>query len=264
MARSPKESSTYGQYCPLALAAEVLCRRWSVLIVSRLLGGCSTFNEIHRGVPRISPSLLSTRLAELEHAGVARRRKGRGENRHRYELTDAGRDLADVIQTMAVWGQFWSRDMNLDDLDPAFLAWSMQSRMNVDSMPPGRTVIEFEFTGTHDEFRRFWLVSEDGRIDMCLKHPGYETDLFVQADLLRFIETWRGFRDLRAEIRSRNIRLTGSRRLMRAFPDWLQLHVLASLQRKAKGREHRLGLQAGNSKTRKSDMTDRVSRRDGS
>ncbi|MEO1574532.1 MAG: helix-turn-helix domain-containing protein, partial [Pseudomonadota bacterium] len=151
-----RNSQSYGQYCPLALAAELLCRRWTVLVVSRLLDGCRTFNEIHQGIPRMSPSLLSTRLSELEHAGLLIRVRSGEHKRYRYEPTDACLDLNDVVDGLAVWGQKWARDMTLDDLDPAFLAWSMSLRMNTDAMPPGRTVIEFTFSGTPAEFRRFW------------------------------------------------------------------------------------------------------------
>lgn len=233
-------SSTYGQYCPLALGAELLCRRWTVLIVSRLLGGCHTFNEIHAGIPRISPSLLSTRLSELEHYGIVRRTKLRNKNRHRYDLTAAGRDLGGVIEQIAVWGQHWARDMNIDDLDPAFVAWSMHDRFDATILPPGRIVIEFVFTGTPSDLRRFWLVITDGEVDMCLKPPGYETDMIVRADIRRFVEAWRGIRDIRQEIGSRKIRLTGPRNLKKVFPDCLMLHVLASEPRKANGREWQL------------------------
>ncbi len=240
MTKQNKKSSTYGQYCPLALAAELLCRRWTILVISRLLDGCRTFNEIHQGIPKISPSLLSTRLTELEHAGIVKRRKIRNENRYHYEPTEAARDLAELIDQMAVWGQHWSRDMNMDDLDPAFLAWSMSLRMNTDAMPPGRTVVEFEFSGTPTEFRRFWLVNTDGNVDMCLKDPGYETNLHVRSDIQRFIEAWRGFRDLRQEIRAGNIRLAGPRQLKSSFPDWLLLSALAPYRRRISGRENRL------------------------
>ena len=240
MAKTAKKSSTYGQYCPLALAAELLCRRWTILIISRLIDGCRTFNEIHQGVPKISPSLLSSRLSELEHAGIVKRQKMRNENRYRYEPTEAALDMADLIDKMAVWGQHWSRDMEMDDLDPAFLAWSMSLRMNTDAMPRGRTVVEFEFSGTPTEFRRFWLVNTDGSVDMCLKDPGYETDLHVRSDMRCFVEAWRGFRDLREEIRSGKIRLTGPRSLTSAFPDWLLLSALAPYRRRSSGRERRL------------------------
>lgn len=230
---------SYGQYCPLALAAELLCRRWTLLVVSRLIDGCTTFNEIHRGVPKISPSLLSTRLKELEHAGlVVRREEGGG--RVRYEMTPACRELDDIITALAVWGHRWARDNEMDDLDPGFLAWSMSLRMDRDRLPTGRTVLEFEFFGAPTDFRRFWLVSNDGDIDMCLKHPGFETDLLVRADLARFVECWRGFRDLRTEIRGGHIRLTGPRALCKAFPGWLLLSTFATVDRKAPGRERDL------------------------
>ena len=238
--KSTSKSLSYGQYCPLALATELLCRRWTILIISRLVDGCRTFNEIHQGIPKISPSLLSTRLSELQHAGIVERRKTNGDNRYRYEPTEAALDLAGLIDDMAVWGQRWARDMNMDDLDPAFLAWSMSLRMNVKAMPPGRTVIEFEFTGTPTDFRRFWLVNNDGKVDMCLKDPGYETDLHVKADIRVFVEAWRGFRDMRSAIRSGKIRLSGPERLCSSFPEWLLLSALAPHRRRTGGREQRL------------------------
>ncbi len=232
--------SSYGQYCPLALAAELLCRRWTILVISRLVDGCTTFTEIHQGVPKISPSLLSTRLAELQHAGIITKTAATDGGRSRYALTDAGADLSGLIDGMAVWGQQWSRDMNIDDLDPAFLAWSMSQRIDRAALPPGRTVVEFEFFGTPTEFRRFWLINSRESVDMCLKHPGHDTDLLVRADIRCFVEAWRGFRDLRQEISEGNIVLKGPRPLIRAFPDWLLLSGLAPYERKRPGAEARL------------------------
>jgi DNA-binding HxlR family transcriptional regulator len=245
MTANSKRYGGYGQYCPLALATELLCRRWTVLVVSRLLDGCTSFNEIHRGVPRMSPSLLSQRLGELEAAGlVTRRRRERGAG-HIYELTGAGRDLEDIVMQLSIWGQQWARDNELDDLDPGFLAWSMHLRMNTDAMPPGRTVVQFEFTGTPSDCRRFWLVNDAGKVDMCLKHPGFDVDLVVRADIKHFVEAWRGFRDLEAEIRAGRIRLEGPSALKKAFPGWLLLSMLAPHARKLGGRERRLSERRG-------------------
>lgn len=230
-----KRASTYGQYCPLALAAELLCRRWTILVVSRLIDGCETFNDIHKGVPRISPSLLSTRLKELEHAGIVTPEQNG--TRRRYVLTEAGRELEPIVDGMAVWGQHWARDMNMDDLDIGFLAWSMHMRMNVEAMPPGRTVLHFEFSGAPADSRRFWLVNNDGQVDMCMKHPGFDDDLLIEADLRLFIEAWRGIRDMRREIAASTVRVTGPRELKKAFPDWLLLSGLAPFKRKAAGDE---------------------------
>lgn len=230
----------YGQYCPLALAAELLCERWTLLIVSRLIDGCTQFNEIHRGVPRVSPSLLSERLNQLERAGIVTRAVAKKGAARTYALTPAGRDLESVIEHLAVWGQHWGRDMTDDDLDPGFLVWSMHMRLNAASMPPGRTVLEFQFTGAPRDCRRFWLVNEDGAVDMCLKDPGYEVDLQIGADLRLFIEAWRGIRDLRKEIQARRIRLFGPPSLCKQFPDWLKLSMLAPYPRRQPGREYRL------------------------
>ena len=104
-------------------------------------------------------------------------------------------------------------------------------------MPPGRTVLAFEFSGAPRDCRRFWLVNEDGNIDMCLKDPGYEVDVYIRSDLRCFVEAWRGIRDLRAEIRARRIELIGARELVRRFPDWLKLSGLAVYPRKRAGRE---------------------------
>jgi hypothetical protein len=134
--------------------------------------------------------------------------------------------------------------MDMDDLDPGFLAWSMHLRIDGDRLPPGRTVLQFEFSGAPPDCRRFWLVCTGGNIDMCLKHPGFETDLLIEADLRRFIETWRGFRDLKAEIRAGHIRLTGPAALANAFPGWLKLSSLAPYERLRIGRERRIGMRA--------------------
>lgn len=230
----------YGQYCPLALAAELLCERWTLLVISRLIDGCCQFNEIHRGVPRISPSLLSQRLAELERAGLVVREPAAKGKPRQYVLTAAGRELEPIIMNVAVWGQRWSRDMTHDDLDPGFLVWSMHRRIDTGRMPPGRTVIELEFTGASRASRRFWIVHADGKVEMCLKDPGYEVGLRVLSDIRVFAEAWRGIRNLHAEIAAGRIRVSGPARLCRQFPGWLQLSQLAPFPRERPGRELRL------------------------
>ncbi len=231
---------TYGQYCPLALASEILTERWTLLVVSRLIDGCRRFNDIHRGVPRMSASLLSQRLQFLEEVGLVRREKSGDGRGYKYFPTSATQELEPMIDALAVWGQRWARDMEMDDLDPGFLAWSMHLRLNTEAMPPGRTVMEFEFTGAPADCRRFWLVNDDGAVDMCLKHPGFDVDIRVMSDLRRFVEAWRGFRSLKDEISAGKIRLEGATPLKRAFPDWLLLSALAPHERLRAGKERKL------------------------
>ncbi len=230
----------YGQYCPLALAAELLCERWTLLVVSRLIDGCRRFNEIHRGVPKISPTLLKQRLDQLEAAGICTREPLQGARGHEYLLTEAGKELEPIVMSLAVWGQRWSRDLETDDLDPAFLAWSMHTRIDVKAMPRTRTVLEFEFSGTCAALRRFWIVADNGDVDMCLKHPGHDVDLVIRAEIRRFVEAWRGFRDLRAEIGAGRITVEGPTDLRRALPDWLMGSALAPFERERHGPERDL------------------------
>lgn len=233
----------YGQYCPLALAAELLCPRWTMLVVSRLLDGCTRFQQIQRGLPQISPSLLSRRLSELIDAGIARRQaidSGRG---HEYVLTEAGRQLGPIVDQLAVWGQRWARDMTHQDLDPAFLVWSMHIRADPSTLPPGRTVVEFEFDDSPTSCRRFWLVSQDDQVEMCLKDPGLDVDVAVRAGLQIFIEAWRGFRDLRSEIEAGRIRIHGPPELVGSMPEFLLGSALAPYTRQRPGRERQIALQ---------------------
>ena len=206
-------------------------------MISRLIDGCTQFNAIHRGVPRISPAMLSKRLRQIERAGLVKCAPARRGTPRTYQLTPAGEELALLIDSLGIWGQHWARDMCMDDLDPGFLAWSMHTRLDTGRMPPGRTVLAFEFTGAPRDCRRFWLVNEDGDVDMCLKDPGFEVDVRVRSDLRRFIEAWRGIRDLRADIRAGRIVLLGAPSLTRRFPEWLKLSGLAIHPRLRAGRE---------------------------
>lgn len=181
-------SRGYGQYCPLALAAELLCQRWTILVVSRLLDGCSRFSEIQRGLPQISPSLLSRRLSELMDAGLVTREALDDGRSHEYRLTEAGRELRPIVDRLAIWGQHWARDNTREDLDPAFLVWSMHLRADASQLPAGQTVVEFEFTRSPTNCRRFWLVCNDDEVEMCLKDPGLEVDVAVNSDLRVFVE----------------------------------------------------------------------------
>lgn len=232
----------YGQYCPIALATEVLGERWTLLVVVALMDGATRFCEMQRALPRISPSVLSQRLRTLEEAGVLAKKR-RGES-HEYLLTQAGHELAPIIMDLGAWGQRWGRDLVSDDLDPYFLAWSMHLRMNAAAMPAGRTVVEFEFSGAPKGIPRFWIVNNECEVDLCVRHPGFPVDLRVEADLRRFVETWRGFRPLKSELSSGRIRLSGPSALKNAFPKWLLLSSLAGPERMRAGRERTISRRA--------------------
>ena len=135
----------YKQFCPLAMAAEVLCTRWTMVLMRELMAGSTRFNDLRRGVPKMSPTLLSQRLKELEQSGIVERRALQSEKGvFEYRLTEAGRDIGPVVEAMGFWGQKWvESELSLKNLDPSLLMWDMRRNPNPEPLPKTRTVIQF-------------------------------------------------------------------------------------------------------------------------
>jgi DNA-binding HxlR family transcriptional regulator len=196
-----------------------------------LLAGARRFNDIRRGVPRLSGTLLKQRLQTLEHAGVVERQPSAGSRGSHYCLTQAGLALKPVVSSIGEWGQRWARDIKPEDLDPGWLVWGIHRRLNTPAMPPGRTVIEIEFVDAPANQRRFRLVHCEGNVDVCLKDPGYDTTVRVSTRVRILAEVWRGIRSVKDELRAGTIHLHGSSDYRRAFPQWLLLSVYAPIKR---------------------------------
>jgi DNA-binding HxlR family transcriptional regulator len=221
----------YGQFCPVALALEILGERWTLLVVRELLSGSARFNEIQRGVPLMSPTLLSQRLKALERAGIVERQQPT-RSHPRYELTAAGRELWPVVEGLGIWGQRWARtEVRPEDLDPALLMWDMRRRIDLREVPDRRIVIRFHFASVARGQPSWWLVLCDGEVDLCLSDPGFDVDVDVEADLGAMIMVWMGDIALSDALRSGAVKLGGQRALVRSFPTWLRLNVLADTQR---------------------------------
>jgi len=229
----------YGQFCPVAKAAEIFAERWTPLVLRELVCGSHRFSHLHRGVPLMSRTLLAQRLAQLEDAGIVRsaaRTKGRGRE---YFLTPAGEELRPVIERLGEWGQRWARSqVSADDLDPGLLMWDIRRRVNTDRLPDRRVVVQFDFRAVPKTFRRpatFWLILDHGDVDVCLKDPGFEIDLVVDADLVALTKAWLGDVRLADAMRSGLVRVEGPTALVRAFPDWLALSGFADVERPRAG-----------------------------
>lgn len=224
---------SFGQFCPVALASEVLTQKWMLLIIRELSAGSTRFSDIRRGVPRISATLLKQRLEALEYGGIVgrRRRPGMGDA-YDYVLTEAGVELEPVLSKIGEWGQRWARDIQPEDLDPGWLVWNIHRRLDISAMPPGRTVIEIAFTDAPANHRNFWLVHEAGKVDVCLKFPGFDPDVIVRTSVRVLAEVWRGIRPIRPEIAAKRIRIEGNATLCRALPGWLLLSVYAPIKRR--------------------------------
>jgi DNA-binding HxlR family transcriptional regulator len=211
---------SYGQFCPVALASEIVCSRWTTLILRELLGGSTRFNDIRRGVPRLSPTLLSKRLKELVEAGViAEHATGQG-GVVEYKLTEAGKELHDVIIPLGMWGKRWiDTSVSLENLDPALLMWAMHRHLEPASLPERRCTLKFTYPDAGG--KTFWIIVEGGEVDLCLTDPGHSVDLSVRSALRSMTAVWTGVSTLKAEIEAGHIALTGNATVARSMQEWL-------------------------------------------
>lgn len=217
----------YGQFCPIAKAAEIFAQRWTPLIIRELLLGSHRFNELAHGLPHIPHSVLSQRLRSLERQGVLERRSD-GKTRVEYWLTPAGDELFDVVWKLGEWGQRWANsDIGPDDLDPKLLMWDMRRSIHLDRLPSSRVVAQFEFTGAKRE--TIWLVLERHDVSVCFQDPGLDADLLITADTLALHRVWVGRLSMSDAIKQGLFQVDGPRELARAFPEWLALSAFASV-----------------------------------
>jgi len=220
--------TVYGQFCPVAVASEVFAERWTPVILRELVLGSRRFNEIQRGVPRISRALLVKRLRDLAAHGVITSVGGE------YRLTPAGEELGEVVVQLGKWGQRWTIPVQRDTLDARLLTWDMRRRFDVERMPERRVTLRFDFRGvpsTHKAPRTYWFVCQRPDVDLCIIEPGFEVDVFVDADLGAFSRIWLGETPIRQAIREGTVKLNGERQLVRDFPSWLLLSTLAAVPR---------------------------------
>ena len=208
--------ASYNQFCPVAMAAEILCARWTLVLLRELVIGSTRFNELRRGVPRMSPALLSKRLKDLEVAGIVSRSKVSGEvGVYKYQLTKAGRDLQPVIETVGAWGQRWiETEASLKNLDPNLLMWDIRRNIDPAPMPRRRSTIEVIFADQPVARRNWWLIVQPGsEVDLCSVDPGFDVDLYLATDLRTMTEVWMGYTSMGQAKREGRLTITGSREL---------------------------------------------------
>lgn len=223
--------ASYGQFCPVAKAMELLDERWTVLVVRELVLGSTRFNEIRRGVPRMSPALLSTRLAHLTKAGVVERRvHGRDVE---YVLTPAGQELGPVVEALGMWGARWAGNRVDADYDPKLLMWDMHRNVDHAKLPTGRTVIHFRFPELKGKGALWWMTVTPDDSDVCDYDPGFDLGVTVTASLKSLTEVWLGECTWRDAQRDGEIEIDGPTTLRRAVPSWFLLSGAAAVPRPA-------------------------------
>jgi DNA-binding HxlR family transcriptional regulator len=212
--------TSYGQFCPVAKATEIVGDKWTMLILRELLLGTCRFNEFQRSMSRISPTVLNKRLKMLEDKGVIVRKAISGQRGCEYRLTPMGRELEPVVDSLAVWGMRWARgQMTDDELDVELLMWEIRRRIDARSLPDGETVLSFTFSDL-DQHKTWWLVIDGEDVDLCTEDTGKDVDLYVTSTLRTMVEIWEGDTDLRTAMGDDRVIALGARHLIRSMANW--------------------------------------------
>lgn len=220
---------SYHQFCPVALAAEIVCTRWTPLVLRELLCGSSRFNDLKKGLPRMSPTLLSKRLKELEEQGIVEQRKDPKTGTGEYRLTEAGLELRPIIMSLGVWARRWvESDLSLRHLEPVLLMWDMRRDVNPAFLPDRRITMHFVYPELGENRRNYWLIIDRAKgNEVCQVDPGHEVDLYVEASLRSMTAVWMGIMTLADEMAAGRIRADGEPAILRSMPQWLALSPFA-------------------------------------
>lgn len=222
----------YGQYCPLSMATQLLANRWTLLILRELLEGSTSFNDIGRGVPLMSRSLLSKRLRELEDSSLLTKTSHGKGHPVRYELTKAGSALGPIVRHLAEWGQEWiDAEPSLDDIDTDFLMWDIRRNVRHLEIFPQRFVVHFHFPDAKEGKTNHWLVFEQREVDVCYVDPGFETNVHIEAGLANMTQVWMGWINLEEAIADERLLIIGPTKFTKSIRSWLGLSSVSGVEK---------------------------------
>lgn len=212
----------YCQFCPVAKAAEILCEKWVILVLRELMMGSTKFGQLRKGLPRISPSILSRRLKTLEEYGVIKRLQKQDKSGYEYHLSESGEELRPIVLRFGTWGHRWAKNKIVkEDLDAGFLLWDMRRRLNVDYFGNERVVIHVEFTDQENLDRYWWMVIENGEIDLCFEDTGHEPDIIIITTLQTMTQIWLGYENLNTMLEKRKLKIFGAKKHINNISKWI-------------------------------------------
>ena len=220
----------YGQFCPVAKAMEILGEKWTLLIIRELLMGGTRFNELQRGLSLISPTILTKRLNALEEAGLLMRKKIPGQRGYEYFLTEAGKALLPLLKELGEWSMRWVRGPLLDaDLDVELLMLYLQRSVQPDKLIGQETVVRFQFTDL-SKYRDWWMIVKDNNVDLCIRDPGKDVDIYFTVDLRTMTEVWMGDISYKQVTSDGRMKVVGHPALTRDISSWLAPSIFAGIR----------------------------------
>jgi DNA-binding HxlR family transcriptional regulator len=222
---------SYGQFCPVAKAAELFCERWTALIIRDLTAGATHFAQLKRGVPNASPTLLSRRLKELEREGVIERRPSKSGRGSTYHLTAAGREFQPLIEALGIWGQRWSRrQLHTHEVNLTLLIWALELHTDAAAFGRRTCVVKMTFIDQPAATQNWWFLHENGRLTVCFDDPGFEIALYLETTLPDMIYIYRGDLPLALALQQRRFKVHGMAWARRALPKWLARSPLVQVK----------------------------------
>jgi DNA-binding HxlR family transcriptional regulator len=214
----------YGQFCSVARTLDLLGERWTLLIVRELLFGAAGFNDLRRGIPRISRTMLAARLRELTDGGVIQKTGAAT-----YALSEAGEELAGTVRELGIWGQRWlPRTLPHDELDAEALLWDIQRRVRREVLPDRPVLCRVEITDLRGLNRVRHLLLRRAEVSLCAENPGFPVELNVAGTLRTLTAWWRGDLTL-AAARAAGMTVTGRRAWVAAFRTWFERYLFADV-----------------------------------
>ncbi len=210
-----------GSLCPAVKAADMIGDRWILLILREFFMGASRYKDFQNALPRISPTVLSNRLKQLETNGMIIKKSNAGQKSTEYHLTRCGRELAPLIDQMSRWGLRWARRRICDeDLDAGSFMWDFHRSLKIEELPDGETVISISFSDV-DMHNRWWVIADTDKVELCTDDPGKDVDLYISSELAALAEVWMGDIGIRDAMDDHSIMITGSSHLMRTISSWI-------------------------------------------
>ena len=219
----------YGQFCPIAKASEIIGEKWTLLIIRELLMGARRFNEMQRGLSLISPTILTKRLNSLVDHGLVLKKKIPGQQGYEYFPTESCRELLPIIKSLGDWGMRWARDnLTESDYDVELLMLYLQRSIRSDKLVGDETVIRFKFTDIKD-LSNWWLIARDKDVDVCVKDPGKDVDVYFTCPVKTMIDVWMGDLSYRKAVNSNKLTVVGPSALTRNIFTWMDVSIFADL-----------------------------------
>lgn len=219
----------YGQFCPIAKATEIIGEKWTILIIRELLMGGRRFNDFQRGLCLISPTLLSKRLDSLAGHGLVLKKKIPGQKGFEYFPTESCQELLPILISLGQWGMQWARNnLTDDDYDVELLMLYLSRSIVRDKLPGRETVVRFHFSDLNDA-PDWWLVVNESEVDVCIRDPGKEVDIYFTSTVRKLTEIWMGQNSYRNARKEGALQVVGDNYLVNNITNWMANSLFADL-----------------------------------